>query len=141
MARHTRADLRKLPVFAGLSRRALARVDALLTPVAFHDGDVLCEEGKLGREAFILVDGEVEVSRGDEHLATLSAGAVVGEMALLGHAPRNATVTAAGDVEALVMSAQEFASILAEPEVAFEVHRVVAQRTVPAQRKGALTAA
>jgi CRP-like cAMP-binding protein len=128
MARHTRADLRKLPVFAGLSRRAVGRVDALLTPVEFHDGDVLCAEGKPGREAFIIVDGEVEVSRGEEHLATLDAGSVVGEMALLGHAPRNATVTAAGDVQALVMSAQEFASILAEPEVAFEVQRVVAER-------------
>jgi CRP-like cAMP-binding protein len=128
MAHHPRADLRKLPVFAGLSRRALARVDALLTPVAFHDGDVLCEEGKLGREAFVIVSGEVEVSRGDDHLATLAAGAVVGEMALLGQGPRNATVTAAGDVEALVMSAQEFASVLAEPEVALEVHRLAAER-------------
>jgi CRP-like cAMP-binding protein len=136
MARHTRADLRKLSVFAGLSRRAVARVDGLLTPVAFHDGDVLCEEGKLGREAFIIVDGDVEVSRGAEHLASLTSGAVVGEMALLGHAPRNATVTAAGDVRALVMSAQEFASILAEPEVAFEVHRIVEQR-----KPGVLTAA
>ncbi|MGN6472519.1 MAG: cyclic nucleotide-binding domain-containing protein [Mycobacteriales bacterium] len=131
MARHTRADLRKLPVFAGLSRRALARVDALLTPVAFRDGDVLCEEGKLGREAFIIVSGEVEVSRGEEHLATLGPGAVVGEMALIGQAPRNATVTAAGVVDALVMSAQEFASVLAEPEVAFEVRRVVAERSAP----------
>ena len=71
MARNTRADLRKLPMFAALSRRALARVDALLTPVAFNDGDVLCEEGKLGREAFVIVSGEVEVSRGVNHLATL----------------------------------------------------------------------
>jgi CRP-like cAMP-binding protein len=129
MARNTRADLRKLPMFAGLSRRALARVDALLTPVAFSDGDVLCQEGKLGREAFVIVSGEVEVSRGPEHLATLGAGSVVGELALLGHGPRTATVTAAGPVEALVMSAQEFASVLAEPVVADEVHRVAAQRS------------
>lgn len=129
MARNTRADLRKLPVFAGLSRRALARVDALLTPVAFDDGDVLCHEGKLGREAFVIVSGEVEVSRGADHLATLGAGSVVGELALLGHRPRTATVTAAGPVSALVMSAQEFASVLAEPVVADQVYRVAAQRT------------
>jgi CRP-like cAMP-binding protein len=135
MARHPRADLRRLPVFSGLSRRALARVDALLTPVAFKDGDILCEEGKLGREAFVIVSGEVEVSRGAAHLATLGGGSVVGELALLGHGPRTATVTAAGAVEALVMSAQEFASILSEPEIADEVHRVAAERT------GALAAA
>ena len=135
MARNTRADLRKLPMFAGLSRRALARVDSLLTPVVFNDGDVLCQEGKLGREAFVIVSGEVEVSRGAEHLATLGEGSVVGELALLGHGPRTATVTAAGLVQALVMSAQEFASVLAEPVVADEVRRVAAERS------GALVAA
>lgn len=135
MARNTRADLRKLPMFAGLSRRALARVDSLLTPVVFNDGDMLCQEGKLGREAFVIVSGEVEVSRGAEHLATLGEGSVVGELALLGHGPRTATVTAAGLVQALVMSAQEFASVLAEPVVADEVRRVAAERS------GALVAA
>jgi CRP-like cAMP-binding protein len=128
MSRPALSDLRRLPVFASLSRKALERVDSLLTPVSFTDGDVLCREGRLGREAFIIISGEVEVSRGSEHLATLGAGAVVGEMALLGRGPRTATVTAAGDVEALVMSAQEFASVLTEPAVADSVHRIAEQR-------------
>lgn len=128
MARQSLSDLRRLPVFAGLSRRALERVDSLLTPIVFQDGDVLCHEGRLGREAFVIISGEVEVSRGVDHLATLGAGAVVGEMALLDRAPRTATVTAAGTVEALVMNAQEFASLLTEPTVADSVHRVAEQR-------------
>jgi CRP-like cAMP-binding protein len=128
MARQALSDLRRLPVFAGLSRRALERVDSLLTPIVFTDGDVLCHEGRLGREAFVIISGEVEVSRGTDHLATLGAGAVVGEMALLDRAPRTATVTAAGTVEALVMNAQEFASLLTEPAVADTVHRVAEQR-------------
>jgi len=128
MARQSLSELRRLPVFAGLSRRALERVDSLLTPIVFNDGDVLCREGRLGREAFVVISGEVEVSRGADHLATLGAGAVVGEMALLDRAPRTATVTAAGTVEALVMNAQEFASLLTEPKVADSVHRVAEQR-------------
>jgi CRP-like cAMP-binding protein len=128
MARQSLSDLRRLPVFAGLSRRALERVDSLLTPIVFADGDVLCHEGRLGREAFVIISGEVEVSRGSEHLATLGAGAVVGEMALLDRAPRTATVTAAGTVEALVMSAQEFASLLTVPTVSDSVHKVAEQR-------------
>jgi CRP-like cAMP-binding protein len=135
MTRQARSDLRQLPVFSSLSRRALARVDALLTPISFSDGDVLCQEGKLGREAFVILSGEVEVSRGAEHLATLGAGSVVGEMALLGRGPRTATVTAAGDVEALVMSAQEFATLLTEPVIADSVTRIAEQRS------GELTAA
>jgi CRP-like cAMP-binding protein len=129
MSRQARNDLRRLPVFSSLSRRALDRVDSLLTPISFSDGDVLCVEGRLGREAFVIISGEVEVSRGSEHLATLGDGAVVGEMALLGRGPRTATVTAAGDVEALVMNAQEFASLLTEPVIAESVHRVAEQRT------------
>jgi len=128
MARQSLSELRRLPVFAGLSRRALERVDSLLTTIVFNDGDVLCREGRLGREAFVVISGEVEVSRGADHLATLGAGAVVGEMALLDRAPRTATVTAAGTVEALVMNAQEFASLLTEPKVADSVHRVAEQR-------------
>lgn len=128
MTRASLTDLRRLPVFASLSRRALERVDSLLTPVTFADGDVLCHEGRLGREAFVIISGEVEVSRGADHLATLGAGAVVGEMALLDRGPRTATVTAAGPVEALVMSAQEFASVLIEPDVSASVHRVAAER-------------
>jgi CRP-like cAMP-binding protein len=111
-----------------LSRRALERVDSLLTPIVFNEGDVLCHEGRLGREAFVIISGEVEVSRGADHLATLGAGAVVGEMALLDRSPRTATVTAAGTVEALVMNAQEFASLLTEPSVSDSVHRVAEQR-------------
>jgi len=128
MARQSLSELRRLPVFAGLSRRALERVDSLLTPIVFNDGDVLCREGRLGREAFVVISGEVEVSRGADHLATLGAGAVVGEMALLDRVPRTATVTAAGTVEALVMNAQEFASLLTEPTVSASVHRVAEQR-------------
>lgn len=130
MARHATSDLRRVPVFAALTKRQLERVDSLLTPIVFRDGDVLCHEGRLGREAFVIVSGEVEVSRGSDHLATLGAGALVGEQALLdGQGRRNATVTAAGEVTALVMSSQEFASVLAEPAVAIAVQRVSDERT------------
>lgn len=135
MARHATSELRRVPVFETLSKRQLERVDSLLTPISFRDGDVLCHEGRLGREAFVILSGEVEVSRGANHLATLGAGALVGEQALLGEGRRNATVTAAGDVTALVMSTQEFASVLAEPSVAIAVQRVSEERT------GALVAA
>jgi CRP-like cAMP-binding protein len=132
MARHATSDLRRVPLFAALSKRQLERVDSLLTPIIFRDGDVLCHEGRLGREAFVILSGEVEVSRGADHVATLGPGSLVGEQALLGAGRRNATVTAAGDVQALVMSSQEFASVLAEPAIAIAVQRVSDERLTPA---------
>ncbi|MBV9871137.1 MAG: cyclic nucleotide-binding domain-containing protein [Frankiaceae bacterium] len=131
MSRTPAAGLRQLPVFAALSRRALAVADSLLTPVSFDDGDVICQEDHLGRQAFIIVSGTAVVSRGSEVLATVGAGDVVGELALLGDGRRNASVTAIEPVRAYVMSAQEFNSLLALPSVADEIRRIAQQRQAP----------
>jgi CRP-like cAMP-binding protein len=130
MTRFVSAGLRQLPVFASLPRRALATANSLLTPVTFADGDVLCEEGHLGRQAFIIVSGSAIVSRGDEIVATVGPGDLVGELALLGDGRRTASVTATEPVQAYVMSAQEFNSVLALPGVADAIRRVAdARRT------------
>jgi hypothetical protein len=129
MTRNASQGLRELPVFASLSRRSLALADSLLTPVTFEDGDVLCHEDHLGRQAFIIISGTAEVSRRDEYLATVGPGDVVGEMALLGDGRRNASVTAVEPVTALVMSAQEFASVLALPGVDGEIRKIATRRT------------
>jgi len=128
MTRQAAVELRNVPVFSGLSRRALALADSLVTPVSFADGDVLCQEDHLGRQAFIITKGSAAVSRGDEFIATVGAGDVVGEMALLGDGRRTASVTALEPVEALVMSAQEFASVRSLPGVDAELHRIAGLR-------------
>jgi CRP-like cAMP-binding protein len=129
MTRDRRNELRQLPVFASLSKRTLSRLDSLMTPVRFATGNVLCHEGHVGREAFIIVSGSAVVSRGDETVAVVGPGALVGELALLGDGRRTASVTATESVEALVMSPLEFASVLALPGVDDEVRRVAAERT------------
>jgi CRP/FNR family transcriptional regulator, cyclic AMP receptor protein len=127
MTRYASSELRQLPVFASLSKRALAQADSLLTPVTFDDGDVLCLEGHLGRQAFIIVSGTAQVSRGDELLATVGPGDIVGELALLGDGYRRASVTAIEPVKALVMSAQEFTSLRALPGIDAEIRRIAAE--------------
>lgn len=128
MARYIPAELRDLPVFAALTKRSLSVADSLLTPVSFDDGDVLCQEGHLGRQAFIITKGTAVVSRGDEILATVGAGDVVGELALLGDGRRTASVTAIEPLEAYVMSPQEFNSVLALPGVDDEIRRIAQDR-------------
>jgi CRP-like cAMP-binding protein len=94
----------------------------------FADGDVLCEEGHRGREAFIIVEGSAVVSRGEEIVATVGPGDLVGELALLGDGLRTASVTAIEPVRAYVMSSQEFNSVLALPGVAEAIRRVADER-------------
>lgn len=131
MARYPSAELRELPVFAALTKRALTVADSLLTPVSFNDGDVLCQEDHFGRQAFIIVSGTAAVSRGDEVVAVVGPGDLVGELALLGDGRRTASVTAIEPVEAYVMSTQEFNSVLALPGVAAEIARIAAGRRTP----------
>ena len=65
-------------------------------------GAVLCQEGERGTQAFILLDGEVDVRLPDTTVR-VDAGAVIGELATLDHQrTRNATVVAAGPIQVLV---------------------------------------
>jgi len=92
-------------------------------------GRQLCEQGQIGREAFVIVDGTAEVRRNGRKVATLGPGDCVGELALLDHGPRTATVTAATDLTVLVLGAREFAGIIDEvPPIAHKLLKSLASR-------------
>ena len=55
---------------------------------------MLCKEGQLGSEFFVIVEGEADVTKEGTHLATLGAGDFFGEIALIERSKRIATVTA-----------------------------------------------
>lgn len=82
----------------------------------FEPGDVIFVEGDPSREVYVVKSGNVEVltTRPDgvpEVIATLGPGEYFGEIALLGRAPRNATVRAASPLEVFVMSPNHFVSL------------------------------
>jgi len=89
-----------------MQRRATAR--------RFRSGDVLLVEGEDGDSMLLLETGKVRVMKGAQHLATLSRGSSVGEMALLDPAPRSASVVAASDGEAFELSREVFQHMLGE---------------------------
>lgn len=97
--------------------------------VAIGAGRNLCEQGTIGREAFIILDGTAEVRRNDRKVATLGTGDCFGELALLDHGPRTATVTAKTDLDVLVLGAREFAGIVDEvPTIAHKLMKALAVR-------------
>ena len=103
--------LRHVPLFKGLSRKALERVAMAGQEVAVSAGTVLMEEGRAGRDAMVVLSGSIVVRRGDRKVATLGPGGVVGELALLDDGPRTATVVCASDARVLVLSAPEFRAV------------------------------
>ena len=92
--------LRRIPLFAECSKAELTEVAISADEREAPEGDRLTEEGRPGREFFILVEGAVDVRRGGKKLGDLGAGDWFGEMAILRYKPRAATVTATTPVRA-----------------------------------------
>ncbi|MFT5130568.1 MAG: serine/threonine protein kinase [Rhodothermales bacterium] len=90
----------------------LLRGDMHFGERTFSPGEPLMAEGELGSESYMLVSGLVEVRKhhkdGDRTLSTLGPGDIVGEMALITHETRSASVVAVEETKALVLTQEQF---------------------------------
>ena len=121
--------LKGVPLFAGLSRKELVQLERVCEDLEVEPGRVLCKEGEVGREFFVLVDGKVQVIRKGRRVATLTGGDFVGEIALVTELPRTATVTAETPVRLFVLTTREFDAVLdRNPKVERKVLRALARR-------------
>lgn len=79
----------------------------------YHIGDVIFAEGDPGDCAYLIKSGEVKITkiaRDDQPrtIATLRAGNIIGEMALIDQEPRAASAVVLQDAEVLIISNEEF---------------------------------
>jgi CRP-like cAMP-binding protein len=121
--------LKRIPLFAECTKAELIEVAISSDEREAAEGDRLTEEGRRGREFFILVEGAVAVRRGERKLADLGPGDWFGEIAILTYKPRTATVTATSPVRLLVISDRAFRRVVeTTPWIALKVLRSVAGR-------------
>src|SRR5438067_13923784 len=91
----TTAELRTLALFEDCEDDDLrSLVDAVSGSREIGEGDVICGEGDKADRWWIVVDGIADVTVQGLYTATIGPGETVGELALLDHEPRAATVTA-----------------------------------------------
>ena len=114
--------LREVSIFRLLEPEDLEQIADLAQERLYPVGEYLCREGELGDELFVLVEGEVEVSKqvdGAPHLLRiLRSGEHLGELAILREQPRSASVRALIDARTLVLGGQELRTILEDrPQV------------------------
>ena len=109
-------DLRKSPLFNGLSDQELQQLMDNAEPVSLRAGEILMKQGDPGDSAFVVVKGEFEVQKQTGQsiikIDVRNPGDVVGEMALLSRGQRTATVISKTDSETLCISQEVFENLL-----------------------------
>lgn len=96
-----------------LPRTELRQLDQTATVIDVKQGRQIIAESTMGRECFVVIDGEFDVT-GPKVATTVGAGSVTGELALLTGRQRNASVVAASDATVYVLNPREFATLLSE---------------------------
>jgi hypothetical protein len=126
--------LHTVPLFAQLDPDDLEVLAGAARVYTYAPEVPLCRQGERSDEVFLLLSGRVRTwildrEQRPQILGEATAGACLGEMAVLDAAPRSATVTAQDDVRALVLGGAAFRDVLqAQPAVAEGVLRVLTQR-------------
>jgi CRP-like cAMP-binding protein len=122
-------DLSKIWLFSTASGRDLRTIRRALEEVTVPAGRMLCEEGTIGREFFLIVEGQASVRRRGRRIATLGPGQYFGELALLDRRPRSATVISETEMLLLVLGQRQFNGVLdAVPPLARKLLAAMATR-------------
>ena len=106
--------LRAVRLFRNCSHKQLEQVAEIVDEVEVEAGRQLCRQGDAGHEAFVVISGEAAVSVDGKDVGTAGPGTLVGEISLIDHGTRTATVTATTPMHLLVVPGQRFSQLLDE---------------------------
>jgi CRP-like cAMP-binding protein len=108
-----RRRLDELPLFAGLDAGEVDRLFALCDARRLKAGERLMGEGDLADALWIVLDGDVEISKESKVLAEVGPGAALGELSLFrATSHRSASVTAICPVTVLRIPVGPFRKLL-----------------------------
>ena len=119
--------LKKVAIFRDLEPEELGLIADVCKEEKFVSGEYIFREGEHGNRLYLIVDGEVRISRdvpgsGEEALAILKAGALFGEMAVFDRTERSTHAISNGGTTALTISRPEFEMLLDfNREIAYKV--------------------
>jgi len=114
MASGSENRLQEVSIFSELSKKELNAVSRLMTEISVDEGRVLTEQGTLGREFMVIVDGSAEVDIDGTVVAQLGPGDFLGELAMISGAPRTATIRTTSATVVETLNRREFMALLDE---------------------------
>jgi CRP/FNR family cyclic AMP-dependent transcriptional regulator len=128
--------LAKVPLFSMLSKKELTRLANSAHERTFPAGAVLTEQDETGVTFGVIVEGEAEVIVHGRPARTLGSGDYFGEMALIDHSIRSASITAKTDLRCLLFTAWVFRPFAMDhPETAWALLEVMVQRVREAESR------
>jgi CRP-like cAMP-binding protein len=111
----------------GISDEAFGLLASMATESRVNPGHVIVHQGDLGTKLFIIARGEVRVLRqgrhGDVEVARMKEGDFFGEMCILEHLPRSASVQAVIETDLVLLSYAAFEVLF--DKMPLEHHRVL----------------
>jgi CRP/FNR family cyclic AMP-dependent transcriptional regulator len=126
--------IKNVPLFARCSKKELAEIAHIADEIDLPAGKDFIRQGERGREFFVILEGDVEVSRDGQTLVARGSGDFFGEIALISKVPRTATVTAKTPVRALVITDRDFRTLLSHsPHIQVKVLEALAERLAATQ--------
>src|ERR671920_923181 len=126
-------ELRRVPLFAGLSEEDLKQLYQMAETVTVPAGQLVLQEGDPGDALYVILDGELEITKRqggqDILLAVSRAGEFLGEMSLLEQRPRSASVRTLQESRLLVISQAAFQTLLScSPSAPLKILHTVTSR-------------
>ena len=118
-----------VPFFSGLSRECFVSLVSEIETRHYAAGEDVFTQGSDAHAMYIILSGSVEIFRDDEKLATLKAGSIFGEMALVTAQARNATARAKYDATVFEITAEDIEKVASDhPAISSEIARFTRKR-------------
>jgi CRP/FNR family transcriptional regulator, cyclic AMP receptor protein len=128
--------LAKVPLFSMLSKKELSKLANNAHDRTFPAGTVLTEQDETGVTFGVIMDGQATVSAHGKTVRTLGPGDYFGEMALIDHSYRSATITADTELRCLLFTAWVFRPFALEhPETAWVLLEMMVKRVREAEAR------
>lgn len=122
------AELRSLPVFAGLGRARLEELARNLDEAHVPAGQTLMQQGHHNDTFWIVLDGALEVTLAAKAREVVGRGGVVGLPSMFTGRESSATVVSLSDVRALVASHAQFHNFIGDSEIEIRFKAAVFDR-------------
>lgn len=125
--------LQNIPLFSKIEPSKLKLLAFTSEQLTFAPGQELFHQGDPGDAAYIIMDGEADVTidtpAGEISVAKVGKNDLIGEIAILCDVPRTATIKALSEVTTLAISKELFFQMVTEfPDMAIEIMRELAHR-------------